>query len=163
MSVAGQEGAEQPPAARRGGGSQGGPSGTQAGCRHPVSCLAGLTFAVVAGSDVTAEGRAGSGSGRCVSRRQIQSVPAAGWGSLRAGGLLRGDSEAPAVLGQAARREGVPAAAVGAGEREDLSRGSGLSPRGAGGAGRLRARRPPSPQGRRALGAERGRPGPRLV
>lgn len=37
-----------------------------------------MTFAVVAGSDVTAEGRAGSGSGRRVWRRQIQSAPAAG-------------------------------------------------------------------------------------
>lgn len=108
-----------------------------------------MTFAVVAGSDVTAEGRAGSGSGRRVWRRQIQSAPAAGRrvpeGRRRAG---RGFPQRRRLARVSVR----------------TSLGAGVwAPAGAGGAAQhssapLRAQGHPSPQGRRAPGRSGGGP-----
>ncbi|OPJ71269.1 hypothetical protein AV530_017498 [Patagioenas fasciata monilis] len=74
------------------------------------SIKAGLTLSVVAGSDVTADGRGGSGSGRWVSRRQVQSVPAASGCVPRAPEGTQRGTHRP---GQAARRERAPGPAAG--------------------------------------------------
>lgn len=68
-------------------GEHGSPSGAQGGRRRRVSCRAG---AVVAGSGVTAEGRAGSGSGRWAARRRAPEAGGecrgrAGWGAAASG------------------------------------------------------------------------------
>lgn len=69
-----------------------------------------MTLSVVAGSDVTADGRAGSGSGRWVSRRQIPSVPAASRCGPRA---PEGTQRGTRWPRQAARRERAPGPAAG--------------------------------------------------
>lgn len=69
------------------------PARTQTVATAPSPSPAAAALAVVAGSDVTAEGRAGSGSGRWVARWQVQSAPAVVRQAPWVGGLPRGGGE----------------------------------------------------------------------
>lgn len=69
------------------------PARTQTVATAPSPGPAAAALTVVAGSDVAAEGRAGSGSGRWVARRQVQSAAAVVREAPWAGGLPWGGGE----------------------------------------------------------------------